>query len=469
MGRKIRKIAVSELADIEINIIMDKYTELITANETKSAPYRAVLRHKLLFLIHLIITRCKASKDNIIQLNSDRLQDVLGNEYDYMLATLQNMGIITIGESYLVGEYCRPISLNDWNIKEEILPNEKVIEYLKKWEKLKLKAKKDIANNVDTKIDFVDGKPQIQLIKKGENVLSREEMDFRTKYEESLSCLRLKVEKSEAQEFINTLFTNFDNHSYHYYSNMIQTFDVNNLKIYSIDAQNRIYHYLTSLPKELKPLFNIKYQLDIANSHPLLFSKYLINVYRNEIGYETLKIIYNIKREEYIKNLHKVTELFCNKLNTNNLRVPIDILRYIYVCSKGMMWDDFAAIFDEFTRDEVKVKAFKEIFYPKQDFTEHTAFGKKFIELYPNVYQAIRELKKSTKLPLLMMKFESRLMREILNVCYGQGWKVIHIHDAIIVLDIEANFSVEPIQIKHIINDIYRRYLLHPTIHCELN
>ena len=238
MGRKIRKIAVSELADIEINIIMDKYTELITANETKSAPYRAVLRHKLIFLIHLIITRCKASKDNIIQLNSDRLQDVLGNEYDYMLATLQNMGIITIGESYLVGEYCRSISLNDWNIKEEILPNEKVIEYLKKWEKLRLKAKKDIANDFDTKIDFVDGKPQIRLIPKGENILSREEMDFRTKYEESLSYLRLKVGKSEAQEFINTLFTNFDNHSYHYYSNMVQTFDENNLKIYSIDAQN---------------------------------------------------------------------------------------------------------------------------------------------------------------------------------------------------------------------------------------
>lgn len=467
MGRKIRKIAVSELADIEINSIMDKYTELITANETKSAPYRAVLRHKLLFLIHLIITRCKASKDNIIQLNSDRLQDVLGNEYDYMLATLQNMGIITIGESYMVGEYCRPISLNDWNIKEEILPNEKVIEYLKKWEKLNSKAKKDITNDFDTEIDFVDGKPQIRLIPKGENILSREEMDFRTKYEESLSYLRLKVENNEAQEFINSLFTNFDNHSYHYYSNMIQTFDVNKLKIYSIDAQNRIYHYLTSLPKELKPLFNIKYQLDIANSHPLLFSKYLINVYK--IDFQTLKIIYNIKREEYINNLHNVTELFCNNLNTSDLPVPIDILRYIYVCSKGMMWDDFTAIFDEFTRAEVKIKAFKEIFYPKQDFTEHTAFGKKFIELYPNVHQAIRKIKKSTKLPILLMKFESRLMREILNVCYEQGWKVVHIHDAIIVLDVDANSSVEPIQIKHIINDIYRRYLLYPTIHCEYN
>ena len=467
MGRKIRKIAVSQLADVEISTIMDKYTELITANEAKSAPYRAVLYHKLLFLIHLIITHCRGSKDNKIQLNTERLKVVLGNEYNYMLATLQGMNIITIDERYLIGIHCRFISLNDWNIKVEVLPNVKVIEYLEKWEKLKLKAKKDVANDIKTKIDFVDGEPQIRLIKKGEKVLSREEMDFRTKYEESLSYLRLKVGKSEAQEFINTLFTNFDNHSYHYYSNMIQTFDVNNLKIYNIDAQNRIYHYLTSLPKDLKPLFNIKYQLDIANSHPLLFSKHLIDVYKDKLNEQTLKIIYKIKREEYINNLHNVSELFCNKLRTNELSVPIDILRYIYVCSKGMMWDDFAAIFSDFTRDVVKVKAFKEIFYPKQDFTEHTEFGKKFIELYPNVYQAIRELKKSTKLPILMMKFESRLMREILNVCYVQGWKVVNIHDAIIVFDVDANSSVEPIQIMRIINDIYRRYLLHPTIHCE--
>ena len=461
MGRKIRKIAVSQLADIEISSIMDKYTELITANEAKSAPYRAVLYHKLLFLIHLIITHCKTSKDNKIQLNTDRLQDVLGNDYNYMLATLQTMGIITIDEKYLIGVHCRFISLNDWNVKVEVLPNLKVIEYLDKWEKLKKKAKK--SPSVDIKIVVIDG--EVQLIKNGEKPLNQQEIDFRTKYEESLSCLRLKVEKNEAQEFINSLFTNFDNHSYHYYSNIIQTFDVNNLKIYNVDNQNRIYHILTSLPKNLKSLFNIKYQLDIANSHPLLFSKYLIDIYK--IDSQTLKIIYNIKREEYINNLHNVTELFCNKLNTSDLCVPIDILRYIYVCSKGMMWDDFAAIFDEFTRDEVKVKAFKEIFYPKQDFTEHTAFGKKFIELYPNVYQAIRELKKSTKLPILMMKFESRLMREILNVCYANGWKVVNIHDAIIVFDVDANSSVEPIMIKHIINDIYRRYLLHPTIHCE--
>ena len=466
MGRKAIKIAVSQLANISISSIMDKYTELIRENEAKSAPYRAVLQHKVLFLIHLIIIRCKASKDNEIQLNSEILEDVLGNEYDYILTTLKEMGIIDVGSHYLVGEKCRPISLKDWNIKVEVLPNQKVIEYLKKCEKLAKKKKKDAKNDFKIKPIKVDGK--FQLIKvDSKSKLSKEEIEFRKIYEESLSHLRLKVGKSEAQEFINTLFSNFDNHSYHYYSSCVQDFDVNNLKIFSIDKQDRIYHILTSLPKKLKPLFNIKYQLDIANSHPLLFSKYLIEKYK--ISIKTLSIIYNdIKKEEYINNLHNVTELFCNKLNTSDLCVPIDIFKYIYVSSKGMIWDDFASIFDEYTRDEVKVKAFKEIFYPKQDFTEHTEFGKKFIELYPNVYQAIKEIKNVTKLPNLMMRIESRLMRQILNECYAHGWKVVSIHDAIVVFDVEANSSVKPIDIKIIINNIYRRYLLHPTIHLDI-
>ncbi|MGO5493945.1 hypothetical protein [Parabacteroides merdae] len=462
MGRKATKIAVSQLTDISISTIMDKYTELIRENEAKSAPYRAVLHHKVLFLIHLIITRCRASKDNKIQLNTDRLQDVLGNEYNYILTTLKEMGIIDIDNHYLVGVQCRFISLKNWNIKVEVLPNLKVMEYLDKWNKLSQKAKN--TPSIDIKIEIVDG--EVQITKVNQQPLSQEEMDFRTKYEESLSCLRLKVEKSEAQEFIDTLFSNFNNHSYHYYSSYIQDFDISNLKIFNIDNQGRIYHILTSLPKKLKPLFNIKFQVDIANSHPLLFSKVLINNYKIDI--ETLKIIYNIKKEEYIRNLHNVTELFCNKLRISDLCVPVDVLKYIYVCSKGMIWDDFASIFKEYTRDEVKVKAFKEIFYPKQDFTEHTEFGMKFIELYPNVYQAIKEIKNATKLPNLMMRFESRLMRLILNECYAHGWKVISIHDAIVVFDVEANSTVKPIDIKIIINNIYRRYLLHPTIHLDL-
>lgn len=462
MGRKVTKIPVAQLAKVEIDAIMNRYIELISENEAKSAPYKAVLRHKVLFLVHLIITRCKASKDNKIQLNTDRLQDVLGNEYNYILATLKEMGIIAIDERYLVGVQCRLISLLDWNVKVEVLSNLKIIEYLEKWEKLNTKAKKTASTEL--KVVVVDG--DIQIIKKEENPLTKDETEFRKRYEESLSYLRLIKEKNEAQEFINTLFSNFNNHSYHYYSSCIQDFDISNLKIFNIDNQGRIYHILTSLPKKLKPLFNIKFQVDIANSHPLLFSKVLINNYKIDI--ETLKIIYNIKKEEYIRNLHNVTKLFCNKLRISDLCVPVDVLKYIYVCSKGMIWDDFASIFKEYTRDEVKIKAFKEIFYPLRDFTEHTEFGRKFIELYPNVYRTIRDMKNLTKLPNLMMRFESRLMKVILNECYARDWKVVNIHDALVFFDIDANSSVKPIDVKIIINDIYRKYFLHPTIHTDM-
>ena len=460
MGRKITKIAVSQLANIEIDTIINKYKELISTNKMKSAPNKGILYHKLLFLIHLIITRCKASKDNQVQLNSDRLQDVLGNEYNYMLAALREMRIIDIDKKYIKDVQCRLISLLNWNIKVEVLPNSKVIGYLDKWQKLNTKAKKNHSNAL--KVIIVDG--VIQIV--NNNPPSRPEVDFNLKYEESLSYLRLKVSKEEAQEYINSFFINTDNHSYHYHSSCIQDFDVNNLKIYNIDNQNRIYHILTSLPKKLKPLFNIKYQLDIANSHPLLLSRILIDKYKIDIN--ILRTIYNINKEEYINNLHNVTEFFCNKLNTSDLCVPIDILRYIYNTSKGMIWNDFATIFNKYTRDEVKVKAFKEIFYPTKNFTEHTDFGRKFIELYPNVYQVIREIKDATKLPNLMMKFESKLMREILNVCFEKEWKAVNIHDAIVIFDVKENSDVKPIDIKHIINDVYRQHLLHPTIHCDV-
>ena len=117
---------------------------------------------------------------------------------------------------------------------------------------------KKIVPTASAVVKIVDGKPQIQLVKKGGESLSQEEISFRSKYEDSLSYLKLKVGKNDGQEFINSLFSDYDNHSYHYYSTCIQEFNEKNLKIYSIDKQGRIYHILTSLPKKLKTLFMVK-------------------------------------------------------------------------------------------------------------------------------------------------------------------------------------------------------------------
>lgn len=487
MARKPQKIEIVQLTDISIDNIVDRYIEIITTpkaivndkivmavriedcvvpDETimvKSKPNRSILYHKFLFLLNLIITKCIRSKENSIQLNSTRLEDVLGNDYCYMLDTLHDMKIIYLSAYYEVGKYCRPIKLLNWNIKKETLPNIKVIKYLDKWKALTQKAKSSY-NKIEIIPSFND-KGELILNQKDKRKISKEDIDFIENYNNVLSYLNMKYSKEDSIDYVNSLFSSHDNHRYYYYLNCIEEYSKNKNKIYSIDEQDRIYHCLTSLPKKLKPLFNIKYQLDIANSHPLLFSRILINKYK--IDNSILKIIYNIKREEYIDNIHCTTEFFCKILNNNYIGVPIDIIKYIYVCSKGMIWDDFTTLFSEYTRDEVKVRAFKEIFYPKNNITPFTEFGKKFIEEYPNVYKTIREIKKVERLPLLMMKIESRIMRRILSVCFTNGWKVVNIHDALVILDVVDNNNADPLVFKKIINDIYRRYMLHPTIHYE--
>ena len=69
--------------------------------------------------------------------------------------------------------------------------------------------------------------------------------------------------------------------------------------IHSIDDNNRIYHYMTNLPRDLKCFFNIKYQCDIRNSHPLLFNLFLIDKYNisDDIIRYLLQIDGNITNE----------------------------------------------------------------------------------------------------------------------------------------------------------------------------
>lgn len=484
--KKLPRIDLYQLADIAVDEISDKHIELVTTpkeyvvdgsmvgcdsnsvapafvTKVKSAPYKSVIYHKILFLLHLIITKCRASRDNKIQLNSKYLQDILGSDYSYLLHTFEEMGIIGISNHFIIGEQSRLISLLDWDIKVETSPNMKVIEYLNRWNKLIEKAKSLYSEDVDTRIVFVDG--QVQILLNGDSKVTEDEKRFREQYQDSLSMLDLRVTKTNAIAYINSLFVTYNNHRYNYYSYCIKEFDKNKTKIQSIDKQNRIYHCLTSLPKALKPLFNIKYQIDIANSHPLLICYLLIEKYN--IGSNILSNIYNIRNNEegVGGNIHYITDELCKILDNNNISVPLDILLYIYICSIGRLWDFFTEMFDSYTRDEVKTKVFREILYPARDFTEHTAFGKRFIELFPNVYEAIKEQKQHTQLPLYMMRLESKIMRAILTRCYEQGLKVISIHDALIILDVPENNDVNLATIKSYIDGVYSQYLLKPTVH----
>lgn len=485
--KKIVRIELYKLTDVPIDSLIDKCIEITTRpivkvvntdgvtsddqsaapileTKIKAAPRRAILYQKFLFLVHLIISRCSASKDNRIQLHSERLKNILGNDYDILLETLRELGIITMTTEYAVGVHCRFISLKDWRVHIEPTINIKVAEYLSRWAEL---TQNDVnsyneSEHIELEVKIIDGRAQV--IKKGEKIIGEQEQWLYDMYNNSLSYLDLKVSKDNAIEYINSLFTNRNTHKYHHCLHNILSFDNKNQRITSIDKQDRIYHYLTNLRKDLKCLFNLKFQLDIANSHPLLLCKLLINRYK--LDYEILKVIYNKERVE-VCELHNVSEQLCNKLQDKVLSIEKDVVRFIYACSKGVMWDELHNSFPEYSRDEIKSNAFALIFYNPRKIARYTEFGKRFMSVYPNVYAVIEETKDKTKLPLLMMRTESTLMCRILARCYKNGWKVVSIHDAIVALDTPENDGLEPMAIKQIINDVYREVLLHPTIHYD--
>ena len=147
------------------------------------------------------------------------------------------------------------------------------------------------------------------------------------------------------------------------------------------------------------------------------------------------------------------------------------MLKYIYSTSKGLFWDNFLDLFEDMERSEIKQKMFCEVFYSKKSkTTRFKPFAKIFKEHYPSVWQTIKELKEddADKLPNEMMAHESRLFYQILVECYKRNWKVISIHDAIIVLDVDANQHFDLNELKQIMTDVYLSNRLHSTISIDV-
>lgn len=465
-----RKIRIAQFATVSIDDMVGRCIELILTPAVEILPYgfervekkipvptKIKLYHKFVFLTHIIITKCVTAKDNKIQLHSKRLQNVLGIYYKYILYTLKLLDLIDIDEKYEKDEYSRHISVLNWNISYTESANQKVSEYNSKWEKYLNDDIKRNSENKKIKVRFSEGRPILEFDGKE---ITQAEKTFYDNYNDSLSLLNLRVCKEDSIKYIESLCEEKNTHEYNYYMHSILGFSAENNKIISIDKQGRIYNYLTNLKRELKCLFNIKFQLDVANCHPLLICKILTNRYN--INNDILTYIYNnIKKGA---SAHNVIENLCKTLNTSNIKIPLDVLEFIYICSKGTLWDELQASFPELSRSRVKEQTFGQIIYNSK-IAELTHFGRRFIEIYPNVYDTISLY--TGKLSLKIMKLESDIMRMILEECYLRNWKVINIHDAVVVLDVAENEHVTPEELIGIIKDKFFRHYLFPAVHYE--
>lgn len=423
-------------------------------------PSKKTLLKKYEFFIHNLISRQISSDNGIAYLSRDILKKVFDRDYFVIKINLIRKGIIATDGYY---------DLNTKTYGFWVMPDKKITtstvsiyypdeHYCKTLNKL---LQKHTDNYVaQAKENMSDG--------------------FYNSYKQSLSKLKLQF-KDEANKFIDIHFTN-SNYSKLYYQYIIEQFYIHNFDIKVPNTNdNRIYHILTSTPRLLKYFTNIKFSVDIHNSHPLLFVDMIYNHYKVPTGYRYLISQYIIKINP-INNRYNAVERLYNKLKENNIDytkikdIPLDVIRYIYLVSTGQFWDKVLPDLNEPTngkeykiiRQDVKVIMFAQVFYGKQLTSRGQEYAKVFKKKFPNVYSIIlsfkRGLEKSERTVLThkLMALESKLFREVLRRLYELKYSIISIHDAVVVLDVKENNDCTPVVVKEIITNVYNELGLIP-------
>lgn len=424
-------------------------------------PSKKTLRKKYEFFIHNLISRQISSDNGMAYLSSTILQKILDKDYFVIKINLIRKGIIATDSYY---------DLNTKTYGFCIMPDKKITtstvsiyypdeHYCKKLNELLQEHTNN--NTAQAKENMSDG--------------------FYNSYLHSLSKLKLQFE-DKANEFVNIHFANNSNPKL-YYHYIIEQYRNHNFDIKVPNTKdNRIYHILTSTPRLLKYFLNIKYTVDIHNSHPLLFVNEIYEYYQVPTSYRYLISLYIREIYTIDNNGYNVRGKLYNKLKENNIyyseikEIPLDVIRYIYLVSVGQFWDKVLPDLNEPTngityniiRQDVKVIMFAQVFYGKQLTSRGQEYAKIFKEQFPSVYSIIlsfkRGLEKSERTVLThkLMALESKLFREVLRRLYEFKYSVISIHDAVVVLDVKENDDCTPTLVKEVITNVYNELGLLP-------
>jgi hypothetical protein len=433
------------------------------------------IKRKAIYLIHTIAYRQATNRDNSpdgATIWTKILQGVIYEDYYELVKALEQLGYIKVSP-YNIGKSSRRYKI--FGSITTIECSDKTISgYINK-------AKKLLKEAVLKRL----AEPKFKALY-GET--------FAETYIKNLNRFKIKDMKSfdklvNRQRRIGKI---------HYYNFIKDSFN-DDLKIFSIDSNNRIYHILTSLKRELKQYINIKYSIDCKNSHPLLFNYFIFNSkgISIDLSYLISSILFNIDYSFIysISNNHYDIEKLCNILINNNIDKSIiakfapDELLYLWKTTTGRLWDDIVKENSgRYKRSVVKKRMFAQVFYSKKE--KDALFATQFKRDYPNVYNLIIRWKEPTKykdlndcllarnkavlldgkaytqkpeaaLPNIMMDLESEIFREVLKSLYRKRISAVHIHDAIVIPYTRAKVDVE--QVESVMRDVYKKYGLHPT------
>lgn len=472
--------------------------------ETAKADIIAVV--DILFRSHF-----KGDNDNGYFTISSQYLKKASNNYAYIIHTLFKMLILNVSPNYTEeGEYDRTLYL----IRDE---NQF---HLQATATLNKTATKGIQ-----RIDKYSDKKHQEEIQKAVKATSAQ---FVERYNKALS--QLTIDSKRAISYVESEYNKEnDNNKKNKRLYTIQKIGNKDYKkeIRAIDDNGRIYHIGTELQRDLKVFTNIEFSIDCKNSHPFLFSyivlryicegKISINEkYEDKVFHHVLYgIMIFLKENKGNYNHYMFSDFFRKMLENKKLAkselaktekilqkfegVQPDVWQYVYDVSEGKIWDMFVAAFNE-DRTKVKQNVFGSVMYSyvskreKKLDEDRAKWVNMFKTLYPTIFQAINEIKKSLHeqceekgmvkelkhpyivkignytisytqkdeilLPMLLMKLESKIFTNILTKLFNKRIVCFGIHDAVAV--IKSKLSVE--EIKQIMMDNYKEYGLIPTL-----
>ena len=456
-----------------------KYTQVRKPRKPLNDDTRIL--NKAIYLVHTIAYRQATNREENVEGASIQyaiLQRTIGEDVYELLRSLQQLGYIEIDGKYIVGTSSKHYKVLD-NITTTHCSNHTIKKYINKTKELLKDAVLKRMTTPEFRAEYGDF--------------------FAETYIKNLNKFKIKDENGFNKYINEQIAIQPTKESYY---NFIKESFKNDFKIFSIDYNNRIYHILTSLERELKQFINIRFSLDCKNSHPLLFNYFIFNAkgISIELSYLISSILFNIDYSFIysISNNHYDIEKLCNILINNDIEKSIiakftpDELLYIYKTTKGLFWDDILTEHqgEGYDRAEIKQKMFAEVFYSKTPKIAWKEFAKEFKAQYPNVYGLIERWKEplkyddlkncllarnkavlldgkaytkdqETALPNIMMDLESEMFRELLKSLYRKRIPAVHIHDAVVIPDTRAQVDVE--KVESVMRDMYKKFGLHPT------
>lgn len=456
-----------------------KYTQVRKPRKPLNDDTRIL--NKAIYLVHTIAYRQATNREENVEGASIQyaiLQRVIGEDVYELLRSLQQLGYIEIDGTYIVGTSSKHYKVIG-NIAITHSSNHTILKYINKTKEL---LKDAVLKRMAT--------PEFKALYGN---------TFAETYIKNLNKFKIKDEKGFNKYVNEQIAIQPTKESYY---NFIKESFKSDLKIYSIDGNNRIYHLLTSLERELKQFINIRFSLDCKNSHPLLFNYFIFNAkgISIELSYLISSILFNIDYSSIhsISNNHYDIEKLYNILINNNIekstfaKFTPDELLYLWKTTTGRFWDDILTEHqgEDYDRAEIKQKMFAEVFYSKTPKIAWKEFAKEFKAQYPNVYNLIIRWKEPTKykdlnecllaqnkavlldgktytkdqetaLPNVMMHLESEIFREVLKSLYRKRIPAVHIHDAVVIPDTRAQVDVE--KVESVMRDVYMKFGLHPT------